>query len=290
MRWCVWHLRVVLVKVVSRNRLLLLSVGLDKVLILVCLGRLLLRNQSVDSFLKLTWLLRRRWLLRQDRRLLCLLCQSNPLSLLRLRRHHWCLLRDLLGHSWDLLLVCSHALLLDALILLCSIQCCDSRLESLGKHRHRGGHTAMEFLLLLLKRHHTFFSSLYYFLGIVDLLKSLFLVLFLWIFKVHVLCLCFQKRWWVSGSSAAVLDWRNMLDVFVSVNWLVFFERQHLAYLLNIINLLQLLLITLYLLLQVLNSFGYLFCDFEVVLDLLHWSSSLGLDHGVLSERVMLVL
>ena len=70
---------------------------------------------------------------------------------------------------------------------------------------------------------------------------------------------------------------------------LVFLEWQYFVQLSRVVDLLELLLVTLNLLLQVLNSLSHILCDLQVVLDSLHGSAGLGLFESVGSERLMSV-
>lgn len=80
-----------------------------------------------------------------------------------------------------------------------------------------------------------------------------------------------------------------MSNILVVVRWLVLFEGKRLVDFVHIWKTLQLLLIHRDLLLQVLDSLRHIFGDFQVVLDLLHGSASLGLLQSIFGQSLMSV-
>ena len=70
---------------------------------------------------------------------------------------------------------------------------------------------------------------------------------------------------------------------------LVLLERQYFVQLSRVVDLLELLCVTLNLLLQVLDSLSHILCYLQVMLDSLHGSAGLGLFESVGSERLMSV-
>jgi len=94
----------------------------------------------------------------------------------------------------------------------------------------------------------------------------------------------------MSISSAAILDWWDVTYFWMLNSWWIILKREVLVNIISIFDWLKLLLITLHLLFQVLDSFGNTLCNFEVVLDLLHGCSWLSLFQSIFSKCLMSIL